>query len=374
MKRASVLFFALCFATSLVFSQSSPSKSRRKTAVAAQPIKSKLDQKPAKSASIVGLDFYSVTPDHAGGVWITGNAYLLRGLMVNDRRGQISAFTVPTVHAIDHPTFVSRDRGWMIDARSLFRTFDGGNEWQRVEIPDDPEIRALYFQDTNNGWVGGLKGDIYHTADAGQTWTKQKTRLNYEIHQLVFVDNLHGWAIGWAPFTRSPSKQALIRTNDGGEKWEIISNVDEDSPLVVRPVFFVNVNEGWAIDNWSNIVHTTDGGKTWNIQSPHDGKSFHSLFFINDREGWVCGDGILHTADGGETWEYQRLRRQGDPSLESITFTDRDHGWAVGMNGALRTTNGGKTWEVMPDSWKATIPSFGRIIEENSRKSLSERQ
>jgi photosystem II stability/assembly factor-like uncharacterized protein len=100
----------------------------------------------------------------------------------------------------------------------------------------------------------------------------------------------------------------------------------------------------------------------------------NSLFFINDREGWASGDGILHTSGGGETWEYQRIRTQGDNYLDEITFTDRKHGWTIGTDGALRTTDGGETWQPMPDDWKAMIPSFKELLNENSRKDVSNRK
>ena len=326
------------------------------------------------TGSTVSLAFSFVTPDRDGGVWIGGTAWLDRGIMVNDGHGRVTAITVPEVRDVSDLLFVTPDIGWMADTRSIYRTLDRGNSWQRVEIPQEPEIRTVYFSDIQNGWAGGFKGEIYHTADAGQTWHKQETGLDYNFHQIFFVDSLHGWAVGWTNLTAPAQKQALIRTNDGGESWEIISNVDANSRLVVRPIFFVNVNEGWAIDNWNNIVHTTNGGKIWTIQSPSDGNSLNSLFFINDREGWASGDGILHTSDGGETWDYQRIRKQGENYLDEITFTDRKHGWAIGTLGALRTSDGGETWLPMPDDWKAMIPSFQELLKENSRKDVSKRQ
>src|SRR5258708_1959551 len=109
MKEAAVLLLVFCFVSSQVFPQS---KSRHKIGNSARATKSKQVQKPSKSASIVGLDFCFVTPDHAGGVWITGNAYLLRGLMVNDRHGRVSAITSPSVWSISQPVLFNSAIGW----------------------------------------------------------------------------------------------------------------------------------------------------------------------------------------------------------------------------------------------------------------------
>ena len=58
---------------------------------------------------------------------------------------------------------------------------------------------------------------------------------------------------------------------------------------------------------------------------------------------------IIHTRDGGRTWEHQvedvRYR------LHAIAFADRDRGWAVGYDRnagtslILATTDGGTNWE-----------------------------
>ena len=59
------------------------------------------------------------------------------------------------------------------------------------------------------------------------------------------------------------------------------------------------------------------------------------------------GDGgtILHSTDGGATWQPQASGT--DHVLHGVAFTDRQHGWAVGLGGIiLHTTNGGVTWKV----------------------------
>lgn len=46
------------------------------------------------------------------------------------------------------------------------------------------------------------------------------------------------------------------------------------------------------------------------------------------------------------------------------------HLLAQGVN----VNDGGKTWQPMPDDWKAMIPSFQELLNENSRKDVSKRQ
>lgn len=322
------------------------------------------------STSTVGVDLHYLTPDHDGGVWITGSAWQLGGLMLRDHSTYIQAMTVPGLREVSKPQFLTPAIGWMISVRSLYWTDDGGRSWKIVEIPGQPDVRSFYFHDIQNGWVGGWNGEIYHTADAGKTWSKQETRRNHQIQQIFFVDLFHGWA---SSFTCCPNLRrmtALLRTGDGGETWEVLSDEEADSRMAVHSLFFVSASEGWAIDGWQyDIVHTMDAGRTWEIQQPRKNSGWNSLFFINDHEGWAAGgDGILHTSDGGQSWDIQ-LRRGPEDHFEAIAFTDGKHGWAIGSNVAFRTIDGGITWSKIPDDWKKQIPDFQTLLRDNSLKS-----
>ena len=52
-------------------------------------------------------------------------------------------------------------------------------------------------------------------------------------------------------------------------------------------------------------------------------------------EGWAAGDRgtLLHTADGGATWEALELGTHAN--LLRLTFVAPDRGWVVGMSGAI---------------------------------------
>jgi photosystem II stability/assembly factor-like uncharacterized protein len=72
-----------------------------------------------------------------------------------------------------------------------------------------------------------------------------------------------------------------------------------------------------------------------------------SVCFVDSQQGWIAGhDGvILHTRDGGETWNLQREDLDGDKPLFAVLFQDALHGFAVGLFGtAIRTADGGESW------------------------------
>ena len=54
------------------------------------------------------------------------------------------------------------------------------------------------------------------------------------------------------------------------------------------------------------------------------------MSFPDAESGWAVGDSglVLHTANGGQSWERQDAGTKSD--LIQVDFSDPDHGWALG--------------------------------------------
>ena len=55
---------------------------------------------------------------------------------------------------------------------------------------------------------------------------------------------------------------------------------------------------------------------------------------------------ILHTKDGGKSWQEASVG-DGELFFDRMFFVDSKHGWLLGSNNIYRTQNGGRTWEVV---------------------------
>lgn len=311
-----------------------------------------------RTRSTVQLGLCSIVNDRQGGVWITGTGFLRSGLMLSDRNGILRPVLASSVKTICAPIFVTAEQGWTIDARSLYRTNDGGSSWSKVEIPGLSEVTAVYFVDSQTGWAGGPNGQIYRSVDGGQKWAKRKAPVNYEVRQIQFVDSLNGWAVGYRYVSSQKRMVALFRSADGGENWEQLSNVDADSKDSVFSMFFLNHRDGWGTDGWqSKLIRTQDGGQSWTIQEFDSNRGWNAVFFVDALNGWAVGRGIVHTSDGGVTWKYQLDPDISSTQLIGITFTDPKHGWAIGLDKIFRTDDGGTVWKPLAEDWKRSLPN-----------------
>ncbi|MEA2007732.1 MAG: hypothetical protein U9O54_01310 [Chloroflexota bacterium] len=100
------------------------------------------------------------------------------------------------------------------DLTYIYVTGDRGQSWQYAKLPSF--VDELDFVNYQTGWATGR--DIYMTTDGGLSWVKVKT-----VHwdgQFSFVDAQHGWAVAV-----KNGAAALVKTNDGGRNWELITPV-----------------------------------------------------------------------------------------------------------------------------------------------------
>lgn len=221
------------------------------------------------------------------------------------------------VAALGHPYGPNTERG-------IFRTTDGGKNWEKVLYKDentggvdvafDPHnpniLFAALWQARRTSWSlssGGPGSGLYRSNDGGTTWKR------LEEHGLP--KGPYG-RIGIAVAANSDRVYALIeahnpdgglyRSEDGGESWEF---VNPSHSLWQRPWYYMHI---FADPRDENVVYimdvetykSTDGGHLFNrISVPHgdnhglwiDPKDTRRMIAAND-------GGVTVTLDGGNNW------------------------------------------------------------------------
>ncbi|MBI1213499.1 MAG: glycosyl hydrolase [Alphaproteobacteria bacterium] len=103
-----------------------------------------------------------------------------------------------------------------------------------------------------------------------------------------------------------------------------------------------------AVGEYGDVVLSDDDGKTWRqAKSVPTQVTLTAVTFVDDKNGWAVGHDtvILHTADGGETWDKEFGGGQSDNALLTVAFWNPNHGIAMGaFNFTAETKDGGKTW------------------------------
>jgi len=212
--------------------------------------------------------------------------------------------------------------------RGVFRTRDGGLNWEKVLFhsdtvgagdvefaPDNPDIiYASLWRAERKPWTiisGGYQsGGIYKSVDGGESWQKKTeglpTGLIGKIDLAVSAaDPKRLYAIVEAPELAG----GLYRSNDYGESFLQISARKE---LVNRPFYYCNVdanplNADMIISNANPGLISRDAGLSWEKINPPHGDNHDIWINPSDTSIWIQSNdgGANVTVNSGKTWSTQ---------------------------------------------------------------------
>ena len=225
--------------------------------------------------------------------------------------------------------------------------------WMRQKAGTMAWLRSVFFLDHNRGWAVGSKGTLLRTVDGGRNWQSRGASTNDIVRDIFFVDEQNGWLVcevnAYELKTADEPRAYLMKTTDGGEKWQRVELKGFDINSILVRAVFSRGGRGWTFGEAGTIYTTRDAGETWSrLQSPTRRLLLGGMFVDDDR-GWIVGAGatIIQTSDGGDTW-YQSRLPEVDKTLRftAASFVDNRTGWAVGSGGSVyQTNNGGRTWQ-----------------------------
>ena len=136
------------------------------------------------------------------------------------------------------------------------------------------------------------------------------------------------------------------------QRWEWVTPLPTGD--LCYSVFFVDSLQGWIVAGGSGfVIHTPDGGKTWEYQDPGLRQYYSDVHFVNKDCGWVVGGDtsavLSSTTDGGLTWLTKNFPADSSGSplfpFKSIKFFDLNTGIAASSYEVLKTTDRGQTWD-----------------------------
>jgi photosystem II stability/assembly factor-like uncharacterized protein len=238
----------------------------------------------------------------------------------------------------------------------MLRTFDGGRHWGRMGRGSAKGYGCVAFGSTANGWAGGDGERIWGTSDGGVSWRQQYIGSEWgQMQSATAVDSLHAWVCGG-----SYMRGTIVATTDGGQSWQ--EQYSSDIYDIVD-IDFVSATTGWAVGQWGDegatnsvVLHTDDGGATWNVQrrwqSMTYGKGIYlnCVDFVDGRTGWISAYGaVFVTHDGGARWarKYSGKAQLGDIAAvggSRVWITEGPYYSQRRSGRVLFSNNGGRTW------------------------------
>jgi photosystem II stability/assembly factor-like uncharacterized protein len=248
-----------------------------------------------------------------------------------------------------------RRRLWLLTLALLMASAAGTAE--NRAIPSRLATKTLLVDVARAGGrlvAVGEWGHVLLSDDGGGSWRQTEsvpTRLT--LTDVTFADARRGWAVG--------HDAIVIHTRDGGETWELQHQApEEEVPLL--SVWFENTERGLAVGAFGMLLETTDGGETWRrrplTSNPEEDYHLNAIFrgpgdtlFIAAESGW-----IYRSLDRGASWE--RLHPPYQGSFWGGLTIDRDAFLVFGMRGHLfRSEDLGETWQELDSGTDQSLQS-----------------
>ncbi|MBK8954166.1 MAG: hypothetical protein IPM34_01230 [Saprospiraceae bacterium] len=140
--------------------------------------------------------FYKVTVTPSGVCFASGSNILLRSEDSGDSWQAVDFFPFePPADWIRSIQFVNDKTGYACaDIGRIYKTTDGGLNWERLPSITQEPLFELHFLDENFGMICGFNGTILMTENGGLSWTPMKSPLgNEHLYSIDLVDKNNGY-------------------------------------------------------------------------------------------------------------------------------------------------------------------------------------
>ncbi len=238
---------------------------------------------------------------------------------------------------------------------------DDGRTWTQAAVPVSCDLTGMTFPDPQIGYATGHDGVVLRSADGGATWVRLLD--GRRVNELV--------------------RQALQRKVDAGGSdddrrllGEAVRNVELGPDKPFLDAWFADAREGFVVGAYNLILHTTDGGQTWESWFDRtDNPKLLNLYAIR-----AVGDALFIVGEGGLLLErdqgaarFHALQSDYKGSFFGVldipaSASQHEGVLAFGMRGhALLSRDNGAHWRPLDTGLTASITAGeatpdGRVV------------
>ena len=255
--------------------------------------------------------------------------------------------------------------------RGIYRTTDGGKNWERIlfvnlttgasslsmDMNNPRILYAAMWQHQRYPWYmesGGDDSGLYKSTDGGDTWKKMEAGLPKAFGKSgISVSRANSERV-FAVIEAEGKKGGVYRSDNAGKKW---TQVNSNRVNIARSWYYMEIfadpqNENVVYVLNAPVMKSIDGGRSFrNIPVPH-GDNHHLWINPYDNQNLInSNDGGANISfNGGKSWSTQQnqptsqfYRVITDNQVPYHVYGGQQDNSAIGI--ASRTNDGGIDWK-----------------------------
>ena len=286
------------------------------------------------------------------------------------------------------------------DDRGIYRSDDGGDNWEQVlfvtdttaaidlvQDPVNPDILYAAFWERSRGLEYrhsfGKSTGIYKTTDGGDNWEELTVGLplaDEDKGRLGLTISISNPEVLYAYYDMPDQKTRVFKTSNSGDSWERIDGNQLDGMGSSFAWYFGQVrvhpqdeNKVFVLGQYS--YRTNNAGGSWSdINNSGLHVDHHALFFdLNSGKTYMGNDGgLYYTLNDGSSWT--KINNLPITQFYAYDVSENDQDFQVGGtqdNNSIRTITGSA------DDWEAILGGDGmynRINQQDNSIAYAEYQ
>lgn len=228
---------------------------------------------------------------------------------------------------------------WLSADGRNWRSSDAGQTWQEVPVADSQWGTYWFTPDEQAGWI--LSGNrVFKTTDRAASWSLAGVLPD----DSYFSTNTGEIRVLSPQRLLFRSDAAIALSEDGGRTWKQVWHAPADFTVMLTSMTSLSTSVLVAVGSANTVLVSEDAGATWRaLKTPNAFAQTHwrTVGASDVRSLWIGSDRgeLLHTTDGGLSWE---AAPSGTGSaLGRIHFVDPMTGWIATPEGLLTTGSDG---------------------------------